>query len=553
MNDSSDPPGRDAPAADKLRVAEDGDAVAADALVHQLDEELQRAREQLRATAEDFETLREEMRARHEELQAANHELKVRVDEVGQAHADLQNLLSATEIGTLFLDRDLRIQRYTPHSAGPFNIRPADVGRPLAELRSALVYEDLLADARRAIETPTVVEREVRGDGQWYLVRHWPYRVTGDRVTGILLTFVDVTAQKQAEQEAAAARDFAQHVLDTVGEGVLVLSDDLHVLSANHSFYETFGGTEEQTVGRLVYDLGDGQWDLPELRALLEEVLPTNRVFSDYAVSHELEGVGWRTVLLSGRQLGRQQKILLRIEDVSERGALGDRMDEAVRERTEQSRRLASALVMAEQRERRRISSVLHDHLQQLLYGLQLHVSRLASAVPDGLRDQVERVSTLLDDAGEVTRTLTVELSPPVLKGEGLDAALDWLALQVEATNGLRVEVQTAGPVRVPDEVMRVLLFQIVRELLFHVAEHAQTDTARVEIEDAAAELRIAVVAEGVGFDFEAADRLPEHGHVGLVQVRERLELFGGRLETESVRGEGTRATIVVPHDRPGA
>ncbi len=511
-------------------------------------EELQSVNEEYRSATEELETSKEELQSTNEELQAVNDELKLKVDEVSRAHSDLQNLLDATEIATLFLDRELRILRYTQSSADLFNIRATDVGRPLGELKSALVYNDLLDDARRAFERLELVEREVRdGDDTWFLVRHRPYRNEADQISGVLLTFVDITEQKHAEQSAGEAQTFAEHIVDTVREGLLVLDTDFRVLQANESFYRMFSVTPEETEGRRLFELGDGEWAGPGLRALLQRVLPERKAFNDFEVTHDFEGIGRRTVLLNGRQLDHQQRILLAIEDVSDRSLSGDRMEAAVQDRTSQVRALASALVLAEQRERHRISSVLHDHLQQILYGLQVHTTQLAGQVPEAFRGKVVRCTELLDDAVGITRTLTVELSPPVLKGEGLDAALSWLGTQVEAMYDLRVEVSSVGPIRVASEDTRVLLFQLVRELLFNVAKHAQTDRARVELEDGPDALRIHVVDEGAGFDpDEVFGHAPETGHVGLARMQERLGLFGGRLEVVTAPGQGTVATIIV-------
>ncbi|MDX1531288.1 MAG: PAS domain-containing protein, partial [Rhodothermales bacterium] len=546
-------------------------------IVNQLEEELQQAKEQLRRTAEEYEAQREEMKASNEELQSineeyrsateeletskeelqstneelqtVNHELKVKIDEISRAHADLQNLLDATDIATVFLDRALRIQRYTQNTAALFHIRPADVGRPLAELRPRLDYEHLTDDARRSFEQLELVEREVRGeDGRWFLARLRPYRTTDDQIEGVLLTFVDVTAQKRAEVRAEAEAAFASHIVDTIRESLLVLDTDLRVLKANESFYETFQVSPDETEGHLIYELGDGQWDLPELRTLIERILPENEAFNDYEVAHDFEHIGRRTMLLNARRLDNQQRILLAIEDVTDRGHHPDQMEEAVRVRTRQARQLASALVMAEQRERRRISAILHDHLQQFLFGIQLHVSTLVGAVPEALRERASSVNHLLGEALDVTRTLTVELSPPVLKGEGLDAAFAWLASQVEATYGLEVEVELSGPVRVPDEDMRVLLFQLVRELLFNVVKHAETERARVVVHEADDRLHITVADEGRGFDVEEVLSQPvTEAHVGLIRMRERLDLFGGELVLDSEPGAGTRASIHVP------
>ncbi|HWQ33355.1 MAG TPA: chemotaxis protein CheB [Blastocatellia bacterium] len=205
-------------------------------VVRQLEEELQRTREQLRATIEQYETSAEELQASNEELQAineelrsateeletskeelqsvneelttVNQELKEKVEEVSRANSDLQNLLASTEIGTVFLDRALRIKRYTPRVEEIYNIIPSDLGRPLEHLTHKLEQDNLSSDAEKVLTDLRLIEREIRSaEGRWYLARLLPYRTLEDRIDGVVLTFVDITQRKQAEIELLEARN----------------------------------------------------------------------------------------------------------------------------------------------------------------------------------------------------------------------------------------------------------------------------------------------------------------------------------------------------------
>lgn len=167
-------------------------------------EELQAMNEELRSASEELETSREELQSINEELTTVNHELKIKVDELGHANSDLHNLMNATAIATIFLDRDLRITRYTPSAVAIFHLIPTDVGRPLADLSRRIDYADLELDATQVIEQLTPVEREVGDHGKWFLVRLLPYRTVDDRIAGVVLTFVDVTERKRAEEVKAA-------------------------------------------------------------------------------------------------------------------------------------------------------------------------------------------------------------------------------------------------------------------------------------------------------------------------------------------------------------
>ncbi len=165
-------------------------------------EELQSSNEELRSTLEELETSKEELQSINEELQTINQENRRKVEELGRLSSDLQNLLSSTDIATLFLDRELRIQRFTPRVVELFNVRPIDSGRPLADLTHRLVYDEMLEDAAAVLERLVPIEREVRDEsGRWYLSRVLPYRSADDRIEGVVLTLVDITERKAAQEE----------------------------------------------------------------------------------------------------------------------------------------------------------------------------------------------------------------------------------------------------------------------------------------------------------------------------------------------------------------
>jgi len=292
-------------------------------------EELQSVNEELRSTLEELETSKEELQSMNEELQTVNQENRHKVEELAQLSGDLHNLLSATDIATLFLDRQLRILRFTPRVGELFNIRMTDRGRPLSDLSHRLSDGDgdLLDDARQVLKTLVPVERELHDErGRWYLTRVLPYRSADDRIEGVVITFVDITSRRRSEQELREAKIYAESIIETLHEPLLVLNPDLTVKSVNPAFYEHFEVNPNQTVGRLVYELGNGQWDIPALRTLLEEVLPDNQVFNDFEVRHRFEDIGERIMLVNGRRLDHVQMILLGIRDVTERVHDEDRL-----------------------------------------------------------------------------------------------------------------------------------------------------------------------------------------------------------------------------------
>ncbi|HEY4102801.1 MAG TPA: CheR family methyltransferase, partial [Polyangiaceae bacterium] len=177
-------------------------------------EELQAMNEELRSATEELETSREELQSINEELSTVNQELKSKVDELGHSNSDLHNLMGATAIATVFLDRELRIMRFTPPAVELFSLIPTDVGRPLSDLQHRLNYPELLSDAERVLSQLVPIEREVGDDAaHFFLVRLLPYRTIEDRIAGVVLTFVDVTERYLAQRELEhAQRDLEQRV-----------------------------------------------------------------------------------------------------------------------------------------------------------------------------------------------------------------------------------------------------------------------------------------------------------------------------------------------------
>lgn len=237
---------------------------------------------------------------------------------------------------------------------------------------------------------------------------------------------------------------------------------------------------------------------------------------------------------------------------------LNDSLGEEVEKRTRQVQALSSALTEAEEKERERLSRLLHDDLQQTLYGAEMLVEKMralkkqdAEGASDSAAELQGEVKAMLDEAIETTRSLSADLSPPVLDDASLTQALEWLAGRMWDDYELEVDVRADGPIPVPDRSVRVLLFRFARELLFNVVKHAEVDRARVRARQQEQHVRISVMDDGVGFDLEE-HALSGGDGLGLASVYERLKGMGGNLDVQTAPGEGTNITIYAPPE-PGA
>lgn len=254
----------------------------------------------------------------------------------------------------------------------------------------------------------------------------------------------------------------------------------------------------------------------------------------DYLLKDRLARLGGAVLgALEQRRLGREKRLA----------------ENRLRERSEQLRAMAAELTLAEQRERRRLAEVLHDGIQQLLVGAKLRVQPLDRVADAQVREAGREVAGLLQEALEQTRSLTRELSPPILHAGGLIPALEWLGGWMAEKHGLKVVLGIEGTAGLKlEENLSILLFQSVRELLFNVVKHAKVQTARLEIKEQDKYVHIQVSDAGVGFD---PARLQveggKAGSFGLFSIRQRLELLGGYLCSDSASGQGSRFALSAP------
>ena len=214
-------------------------------------EELQATNEELRATTEELETGKEELQSINEELVTVNQELKNKVDETTRISDDLHNFVTATAIALLFVDRDMRLMRFTPFAREIFNVLPGDIGRPLMDITHRLENIDLQDVITRVFESLQVLEYEVKStDGRWFIARVIPYRTAEDHIRGAALTFIDVTRRKDAETAGRRTEAWGRLVVDSVREYAIVTLDAAGVVQLwNPGARKIFGYEESEIIG----------------------------------------------------------------------------------------------------------------------------------------------------------------------------------------------------------------------------------------------------------------------------------------------------------------
>ena len=281
-------------------------------------EELQSTNEELQSTNEELETSKEELQSLNEELITVNAELQGKIEQLADMQNDLKNLLDNINVGTIFLDQNLLIRRFTRDAVLAYRLAANDIGRPLADIKSQLDGEDLLPRAQAVLDTLMPWEGELRSaTGTCFLARIQPYRTVDNFIGGVVLTFTDISLRVEA-LAAQVARELAEAIVDSVREPLLVLDGELQVVSASRSFYQCFQVAAAETLGRPVGELGNGQWNIPALRELLEKLLSGAPPFEDYLVDSEFPVIGQRRLLLNARRvvgkLGTPPLILLAMQ-----------------------------------------------------------------------------------------------------------------------------------------------------------------------------------------------------------------------------------------------
>ncbi len=367
----------------------------------------------------------------------------------------------------------------------------------------------------------------------------------------ILTIIEDISERKDAEEEVAKLAKFPSEDPNPV----VRISREGTILYGNVASRPLLDTWECEVGGALL-----GRWCELAMRALetgddqLTELECGERAFAlTYAPVAESHYVNVYAMDITDRKRA-EEKIRELNEDlewrVAERTVNLAEANKALKQRAQQLQALALEFTQTEQRERRRLAQMLHDHLQQLLVGARMRLELLRKrAKSDQMRSAIQEAETLVDESVEASRLLTVELSPPVLHDAGLTVALEWLGRWMQEKHDLSVDVAVDDEAEPAAENIRILLFQCVRELLFNVVKHANVKCAQVRMAYSGDdEVEIVVSDDGIGFDPTGIHQ--QKGSLtafGLFSIHERLDLLGGRVAIDSARDRGTRVKLIAP------
>lgn len=513
-------------------------------------EELRAANEEAQAFNEELETAQEELESANEELNTLNESLRISNVELSQVNRDLTNLLESISIPLVMVGRDLRIRRFTRAMEPMLNLIPSDVGRSLTDLQPQMELPDLRRLLLDAMEGGNRKPRDIRDEhGRWYSLRVLPSVGPDGNIDGAVMMLIDIDAAKRG-------LDFAEAIVETVREPLLILNQNLQVLKANKTFYETFQTAREETEGRLVYDLGNEQWNIPKLRELLENILPAHSTFRDFEVTHEFEHVGRKVMLLNASEIfnpnAQARAILLAIEDVTDR----KQAEEALQATNAELRHFAYALTHDLQEPLRMV--VNFTELLGREYGGKLgeEADQFISYSVEGAR----RIEDLLKALLAYWEVADRERDIPV--------AIDCGAVLEKTLFNLQAAIAESGALVTHDPLPSVvgeeiLLMQLFQNLISNSIKYRGEETPRIHVsaERVAKGWLFAVRDNGIGIDPQDTDRvfglfkrlhgseIPGTG-IGLAICKKVAERQGGRIWVESETGRGATFKFTIPYGR---
>ena len=535
-------------------------------------EELQAINEELRSATEELETSKEELQSVNEELVTVNYELKVKVEETGKANDDLNNLIASTDIATIFVDSGLRIKRFTPRAADLFSIIASDVGRSLLDLTHKLDYDQLAEDVNASFDTLRLVEREVRSnDGRYYIVRLLPYRTNEDRIEGAVMTFFDITARRQAEEQARASEARMRMVADSANDYAIITQDEEGcVTSWNKGAERLFGYTEAEMLGHpldRLFVAEDQARGAPadELRRAREDGRAEDERWHVRKDGTRFFCCGVTTPLRNGDFYG-YAKIA---RDVTARERQGQEREQAFsREQAERcdaenAAALKDEFLAVMSHELRHPLNMIHINAELLSRMPELRQSATFMRAASAIRNSVMSQAKIIDDLMDMSRVRTGKLSL-TMAPVALDTVAHGIVDVARGDPGARdIVIELTGGVGVPVLADVVRVEQVIMNLLSNAIKFTPAQghvEVRLGQEDGFARLDVIDSGQGIAPSFlphvfdmygqsvSVTTRSKGGLGIGLALVREIVNLHGGRVEAASEGvGKGARFTLWLP------
>ncbi len=519
-------------------------------------EEILSSNEELQSTNEELETAKEELQSTNEELTTLNEELQNRNETLTSLSNDLNNVLSNTNIAILILGSDLSIRRFTPAAEKIFNLIPGDIGRSITNIKTKinLFNTNIEAKVTEVFDTLKPIEEEVQDStDKWYSLRIKPYRTSDNKIDGVVITLIDIQLLKETENILQESLSYSNSILETIKDPFIILDKDLRTVSANNSFYTTFKVTQKETENKLIYELGNKQWNIPRLKELLEKILQNKTVFNNYEIGHNFESLGYRTMLLNARQvfskgLGKEL-IILAIEDITERKEL----EEELKRSNEELEYLAYLASHDLQEPLRMISS--YAQLLEKRYSEKL--DKDAKEFIGFMVGGVNNMKTLINDLLEYSRVGVKEKSIEEFDcNEVINTVLKTITNRISETNS---KVTHGSLPKVEGDKQQFI--QLFQNLILNSIKYKSENPPCIHISSTSRgnEWLFSVKDNGIGIAKEHQERIfkmfqrlhtkseYDGTGIGLAICKKIVERHDGKIWVESEEGKGSTFYFTIP------
>ncbi len=537
-------------------------------------EEILSSNEELQSTNEELQTAKEEIQASNEELKTTNEELQSRNADARTINNDLLNLLNNVNIPIVMLSSDLRIRRFTPNAQHLFNLIPGDVGRPISDIRIDLDIVDLESLISAVIDTLDAQEREVQDSaGHWYRLRIRPYRTADNQIDGAVMALVDIDDIKRSQQQLERARLYAESIVDTVRAPLLVLTTNWQVTTANRAFYETFQISAAETETHSLFELSNGQWDIPMLRAALEQLLAGDEPVRDVEIDHSFQHIGRKVMLLNACEIEQSpdvagsRMILLSIEDITKRRRAEQERVQLAQERA------ARVEAEAANESKDEFLSVLSHELRTPLGAILGWTDLLLKTDPDpvmldralnSIQRSAQTQTRIIEDLLEVSRIIQGQISlqrHPVDLTELVEGIVESTQPAAEQAGIQLITTLAAAPAHYlfdPDRLRQVLGNALSNALKF--TDRDGQISLRLSYTERQAHLQVTDTGRGIDPEFlpYVFDRFRQANSsnsrqygglgLGLAIIKVFVEAHEGTVQISSPgEGSGTTLTITLP------
>lgn len=538
-------------------------------------EEIQSSNEELQSTNEELETSKEELQSTNEELLTINDEMQNKNAELTQLNNDLTNVFSSINIPLIIVNTNLNIMRFTPAARKVMNLIPTDVGRPISDIKLNINVPGLEKTILDVIETMTPAEFEVRDEAErWYSVRIRPYKTIDNKIDGAVISMIDIDVMKRAQNEIKDALDYADSIIETIREPLLVMDNNLRILSANKSFYRMFMVSAQDIENKFIYEICGSKWNLPELRKALAATLRKKAHFENLEVMIDFAKIGMKVLSLNARPIYLQGKeremILLAIEDVTQR----KKAEEVLKRDKESMERLVKQhtddlmSAHAELQSAKRLSDVgtlaatVAHELRNPLAAIAMAVNNIKRKADNHNFDKhLANIEKKILESDQIINNLLFysHIKPPHYKNVNLfdliKEALDGIKQTRKTNVSIIRNIDSLKEISIESDPIHIK--EIIDNLLNNACDALPSAGGKIEVAGVHGDefVRITIKDNGCGIDKAVMDKIfdpffttkAKGTGLGLSVCKQIVNMYDGKICVKSELGKGTSISVLLP------